>query len=99
MTNAAAMLSAPALLSNARFVLEAFTKRGGSVERSFLTGGHCKVSHEDMMRDLHKCAKAPKRMLGSFDRTQPLTFAATISSTPEAVAAALLINAGELALS
>lgn len=36
MTKAAAMLSAPALLSNARFVLEAFTKRGGSVQGSFL---------------------------------------------------------------
>lgn len=97
-TKTAEMLTAPALLSCARFVLETFTKRGGSVERSFLTGAHTKPHHEDMMRDLTKCARHHRKMLGSFDRSQPLTWALAIGCTPEAVAAAVLINAGELAL-
>lgn len=95
MTKAAAMLSAPALLSNARFVLEAFTKRGGSVDGSFLSAG-MKEWREDVTKALQKCARCHRRMLGSFDHTQPLTFAVATGFTAEAVAAVLLINAGEL---
>ena len=95
---AAEMPAAADLLANARFVLEAFTKRGGSVERSFLTGAHTKPHHEDMMRDLTKCARCHRKMLGSFDRSQPLTWANATGRTPEAAAATVLINAGELVL-
>lgn len=95
MTKAAAMLSAPALLSNARFVLEAFTKRGGSVQGSFL-GASMSAWRVDVLESLMKAARAPKRHFGSFDVEKCLTWAATLGWTPEAVAAVLLINAGEL---
>lgn len=92
-TKTTELLTAPALLANARFVLETFTKRGGSL-KSF-TSDAMKCWREDVTHALTKCARAPKKMLGSFDRSQPLTFASATGFTAEAVAAVLLINAGE----
>jgi hypothetical protein len=92
-TKTAEMLTNRHLLDNARFVLKTFTNRGGSL-KSF-TGDVMKGWREDVTKALTQCARCHRRMLGSFDRTQPLTFAVATGFTAEAVAAVLLINAGE----
>lgn len=95
MTKSLKLLTHPDLLADARFVLDTFKKRGGSVAGSFL-GASRMAWRVDVMAALMKAARAPKRNFGSFDTTKCLTWAATLGFTPEAVAAVVLINAGEL---
>lgn len=95
MTRAAALLTAPALLTNARAVLADFTKRGGSVEFSFLSVWRAEW-REDVTKALAKAARAPRKHFGSFDPAKCLTWGASLGLAAEAVAAVLLINAGEL---
>lgn len=95
MTKAEQLLQNPKLLDNAQFVLDEFTKRGGSVSSSFLTSVRSPW-REDVLAALQKAAKSPKRFFGSFPLDRCLTWASTLGFTPEAVAAVLLINAGRL---
>ena len=93
----AALLTAPALLEDARNVLARFERLGGSVAASFLgSSPHRTAWRIDVFHALCKAARAPKRHFGSFDVTKCLTWASTLGFTPEAVAALLLINANEL---
>jgi hypothetical protein len=95
MTKSLKLLSSPDLLADARAVLDTFKKRGGSVESSFLHADRM-AWRMDVMASLIKAARAPKRHFGSFDTGKCLTWAATLGWTPEAVAAVVLVNAGEL---
>lgn len=96
MTAANKLLTAPALLANARAVLADFAKRGGSVERSFLSARNS-LFREDLAKALGKAARAPRKHFGSFDSDKCITWGLSIGFTAEAVAAGVLLNAGELA--
>lgn len=86
------LVSAP-LLANARSTFQDYERRGGSRSRVFDAAGGTK---DEVLDALLQCAKAPKRMLGSFDRTKVATYANATGFTRDQVAVALLINVGEL---
>ena len=93
-TKTAAMLTDSELLADARWVLAQFAKRGGNAKGCF-SDPRMEGWREDVTKALTKAARAPKKHFGSFQVTKCLTWAATLGFTTEAVAAVLLINAGE----
>lgn len=94
MTRGADLLSNPDLLADARFVLATFRKRAGRPDVCF-AGPRNEAWREDVMAALTKAARAPKKHFGSFQLTKCLTWSANLGFTVEAVAAVVLLNAGE----
>lgn len=95
MTKVEQLLQNPALLDNAQYVLDVFSKRGGSVSSSFLSAAKAPW-REDVLASLQKAARSPKKIFGSFPLDRCITWASALGFTPEAVAAVLLIHAGRL---